>query len=480
MKRFIYLLVCALFCVSTFGSEKLNSIHNKLINAYGGQSLINADSIKLTDYRKSPWPGQGESAQHPDFFRHHSELTIDLKNKRKSLLSWRVSRSAKDLDRLVYDGKKGRIYDILNGKYSDESWLNFNNLGSQEIRLSDTLLARKISLNPDKTKVIDQMYVRGELHTELEVTFEGEKAFSVFINNTNGLISKMLRQSFRRETMSYVFSNHQKSGPLTLAKDVNVFIGSRPSTVSIHRDIELVPKLDETIFSPSGFAHWGERFDTSKMTVNKLATDLYHVGQGWSYSLVVDGGDHLIASGGRAKLTNRLEAFKDETNLDKPLKYFVLTHHHTGQLQAAAEALELGATVIAAESHVQALEQHIGESIDDDKIMHLEKHRALAGEKVQIQNISTAHASEYALIYLPEHKIIFAEDHYDTELKTAAPRVHKDMLNFRDRIEGLNLQYDKLVGAGGLRVLSKEEFENITDGYRNVSCPQGFDICIGE
>ena len=480
MKHAISLLVCVFFCSATHAADQAQNISTKLINAYGGQSLIDARTIKLTDYNKSPWSGQGESVHHPDFFRRHSELTIDLKNKRKSLLSWRVSRSAKDLDRLVYDGKEGRIYDILNSKYSDEPWLNFNNLGAQEVRISDTLMARKIYLNPDKVKVTNQVYVKGELHTELEVKFADEKAFNVYINNTSGLISKMLRQSYRGETMSYVFSNHQKSGPLSLAKDVNVFIGSRPSLVSIYRDIELLPELDETVFSPTGFTHWGDRFDTSKMTVNKLAGDLYHVGQGWSYSLVIDAGDYLIASGGRAKFTRRMEAFKDETNLDKPLRYFVLTHHHTGQLQAAAEALELGATIVAAESHVQALEQHIENSIDASRVLRLEKHTSLAQEKVLIHKISTAHASEYALVYLPKHKIIFAEDHYDTELKTAVPRVHKDMLNFRERVEGLDLHYDKLVGAGGLRILSKTEFENMTDEYRNVRCPQGFDICVGE
>jgi hypothetical protein len=105
------------------------SIIAKVTEAYGGKRLGSLKSITISDYNKGPWAGQTESPNHSEIWRINEKLTIDFVSKRKSMLSWRVSRSGKDLDRFVFDGIKGRIYDILNQKYSEEDWLTYESVG---------------------------------------------------------------------------------------------------------------------------------------------------------------------------------------------------------------------------------------------------------------------------------------------------------------------------------------------------------------
>lgn len=133
-----------------------DTIVAKVTAAYGGRALISAKSIKITDYNKSPWPGQGESPKQPDFFRDNAELTIDFDGKRKSMLSWRVSRTAKDLERFVFDGTQGRVYDILNFKYTDDTYYSYETIGRSVIRASDTMIARSL------TNVSDTAIYQGE------------------------------------------------------------------------------------------------------------------------------------------------------------------------------------------------------------------------------------------------------------------------------------------------------------------------------
>lgn len=60
------------------------------------------------------------------------------------MLSWRVNRTAKDLDLYIYDGKDGRTYDFLNIRYKVDDWRNYENLGTGLIRSSGTMLAKQL------------------------------------------------------------------------------------------------------------------------------------------------------------------------------------------------------------------------------------------------------------------------------------------------------------------------------------------------
>ncbi|MCO7224353.1 hypothetical protein [Pleionea sp. CnH1-48] len=454
-----------------------NMIVEKIVKAYGGNKLTSVKSIEITDYNKSPWSGQSERPDQLDFFRDHSILTIDFENQRKSMLSWRVTRTGKDLDRFVFDGKRGRIYDILNRKYSNEDWLNFESLGRSVIGMSDTMIAHTLANSKEEVEHLEEANYRGSLHHKVRTSLRGRTGYILYIHKDSGLISKMTRKLSRARELVYVFSNHRQSDGITFAQDLNLFVDGKPFIVSVERNIRMNPSLEDLFIEPSGYRYWGDTFDTSKRSVRKLADGVYHIGKDRSYSLFVETDEYFIAAGGEGELKENYEAVKKLAANNKPLKYFILTHHHREHLAILNEVETMGASIITVQEHLDTIQQQLAKELTPAQF-YLVKEKAEFGEgRVQVHDIATAHSEHYLLIYLPSAKIIFGEDHFETQLKTALPRVHKDMVTFRDAMEALNIEVDYLVDGHSPRKLSIADFQIATDAYKEIRCPKGYQIC---
>ena len=127
--------------------NKVTSVINKVIQAYGGSHLLDASSIEIHDYQKTIFVGESERPEQPEIWQINEKLIIDFKQQRKNLHSWRVSRTGKDLEEMIYDGNEGRVYDILHGKYSVESWVNYKDLGDAIEIKSTPMIARYLHQN---------------------------------------------------------------------------------------------------------------------------------------------------------------------------------------------------------------------------------------------------------------------------------------------------------------------------------------------
>jgi len=462
----------------TLAGDIENSIIAKISNAYGGKALSNAHSINITDFNKGPWPGQSENPGIPEIWRINEVLTIDFENKRKSMLSWRVSRSAKDLDRFVFDGKKGRIDDILNKKYATQDWLTYDSTGRSVSGRSDTMIVHGLMTNPEiiTTYEGDANY-RGAAHQKLTVNNPSGGQKTLYVHKDSGLISKVIRQHPRAGELVYIFSNHKKSNGVSFAQDMNFFVGGELRLLSIERSIEINPSFKNIVFDPVGFDSWGETFDDSKRFVREVEDKIYHVGKGGSYSMFVDVGDYFIASGGNGELKNNFGAVKNFTGVDKPLKYWIATHHHSGEIRNAIEAVELGASIVTVNEHLATIKKSLPLNTPDNIFTLVKGNRTFGNGAVKVYDIATAHSEHYLVIYAPKAKVVFAESHYGTELKTAIPRVHKDMVTFLKAIDSLNIKVDSFLDGYGRRQLSMEEFRVATDAYIDVVCPKGYKIC---
>lgn len=456
----------------------IEKIIEKTVAAYGGKKLVNASSIEITDYSKMISHAQGESPTQPGFFRFHEKLTIDFKAKRKSMLSWRVSRTSKDLEKFIFDGKSGRIYDILNNKYSNEDWLTYGSTGGSITRKSDTLIAHSLYQNKQEAEYIGDVQYRGVLHNKVTTLLGNATRYTLFIDSRSGFISKMTRKHPVAGELSYSFYNHQTNDGLTYAQDLYFTIDGKTQLTSIHRKVALNPNLAVAFAKPADFTNWGETFTNNEITIRKLDNNVYHAGQARSYTLFVDAGEYFIAVGGHRGLKATYAAVKEYAGVSKPIKYMISTHHHNEHIPNLLEAIELGAKIVTVKAHLPAFLNHSSLFSQDNFV--LINDTATFGEKqdmVTVYDIATMHADNYLLVHVPNSKLIFAEDHYETQLKTAVPRVHKDMVIFKNKVDALNIDVAYFLDGHTQRVLSHEEFNQATSAYTNVTCPSGYDIC---
>jgi len=479
-RKIIILLIGLTFlsCIqSAVADTTKDKILKKVISGYGGQTLSGANSISITDFNKGPWFGQSENPGVPEIWRINEILTIDFENKRKSMLSWRVSRTSKDLDRFVFDGVKGRIDDILNKKYAEQDWLTYDSLGRSVSGRSDTMIAYELAAREVKTSYDGEAMYRGIVHQKLKINIGTSTEKTLYINKTSGLIAKAIRQHPRAGELVYVFSNHKISNGITFARDMNFFVDGKLRLLSVERDVKVNPSLENVVFEPTNYQAWGDTYNGMERSINKLADNVYHVGKSGLYTLFADAGDYFIASGGGSELKSNFQALKEFTGVNKPIKYLIVTHHHTGQLRVLNEAIALDANIVTVKDHLPTIKNYLSKTNINDAVTLINGTASFGDNTVKVYDIATAHSEHYLAIYLPKSKIIFGEDHFATELIAAMPRVHKDMVNFGQAIKALNIPVESYVDASSPRQLSKEEFNAATNAYKNVTCPKGYQVC---
>lgn len=480
------LFSCALLCdLSTAVADttrptnvSTQTIVDKVIAAYGGDALLQADSIKVIDYNKGPWPGEGETPAIPELWRINEELTIDFAQQRKSLLSYRVPRTTIDLEKWVQQNGQTIVYDILHEKYSEQNWANFTRLGASLERSSDTLHARRLVSLKGQLDYAGDDYFRGRLQHKLTHLTDSGERYTYFVDQANGLIHKLLRHHPRAGELLYVFSNHSTDSKIAFARDMNFFVNGELRLTSVHRAIELEPDLETAFQGFDNFTPWGDTMDASELTVKAISDGVYQAGTGRALTVFIEQADHYIAMGAADALAENFAAVKKLSQQEKPLNYFVVTHHHNANVRGLDNALALGASLVVAEQHSDSILSHITVDEVDNKIISVPPRAAFTLGNLKLFDIATAHSRHYLLAYLPAAKMVLAEDHYVTDLTTAKPRIYHDMVRFADVLAELDLAVETLVDIRGWRQFSMEEFTQWTRDFTPKTCPLGYTICV--
>lgn len=455
-----------------------NQIIEKMIAAYGGDTLLHANSIKVVDYNKGPWAGEGETPDIPELWRINEELTIDYKNKRKSLLSYRVPRTTIDLEKWVQQGDTTIVYDILHEKYSREDWANFDRLGASLERSSDTLQAKRLYGITEQLRYVGDEYFRGRLQQKLVLDLPSTERYTYFIDKTSGFINKILRQHPTVGELLYVFSNHNTNSGVVYARDMNFFVNGQLRLLSVHRDVQLTPKLDEAFSGFANYTYWGETFDDVGLIKAKLSDKVVQLGEGRSLTVFIEQPDHYIALGAADRLTDNFAELKKMTQDDKPLKYFVVSHHHNANVRGLNNAIALGATLVVAEPHKNEILKHITSISKSENILVVPPRASLLLGNVKLFDIATAHSRHFLLAYVTNDKMVIADDHYVTNLVKDKPRVYHDMVRFVQALDTLNIDVKLLVDSRGLRQFSIEDLQQWTKEFTPKQCPEGYAICV--
>jgi glyoxylase-like metal-dependent hydrolase (beta-lactamase superfamily II) len=211
------------------------------------------------------------------------------------------------------------------------------------------------------------------------------------------------------------------------------------------------------------------------MSVDEVASNLYHAGQGFGYGAFVDAGDHLIALGGYGGLKDRYEAYTKAHGM-KPLRHLILTHHHSDHVAGAVEALELGATLVMPETARRNVNAAVGSDVPDETLMILTDEKTTL-DGVDIHMISTPHVQNYALLYVPSSKAVFQEDLYNNNIKSRASRVSKAGLSLKTAIDRLGLNVEHILGAHSRKVEAWTDFAAQAETPVVGKCPSKRPIC---
>lgn len=447
---------------------------NKVVEAYGGAKFEKMKSIMIEADLRYGWLGQGQSPEFVDLEPMTKIYHFDLINQRGSEEAW--GGQGAYAERVIASEDGQQTINYLEGTYSENTEAGFYDHFGGEIRTLDVLLAYNLMQHRDTAKINGEAYYRGKVHDLVEYDMPGTSLEPVlWVDRETGLISKMRRVA-PAYTINYVFDNYKTTRGITYADDFILYIDD--VIVEYAKSHSIRPNgVKASVFEvEKGIMPEPETVARDAMRVDHVAGQTYQTGQGFAYSAFVDAGDYLIGIGGYNGLKDRYAAYTAAHGA-KPLKYQVMTHHHLDHVEGVGEALELGATIVTLETARDNLNRAAEKTIDEANLQIIEDAKTLLGP-IEIHRISTPHAQDYALVYVPGSKTVFQADHYNGNFKDRASSVSHVAMGLKREIDRLELDVDYMLSAHAPKIESYKAFEDMAKKHVPGICPARRKICM--
>ena len=241
-----------------------------------------------------------------------------------------------------------------------------------------------------------------------------------------------------------------------------------------YTDVEINTRPADSVFEgPQGF----EKLAAPPATppppaVSKVADDVYFL-EGLcggthnvlfvafnDYVLVLEAPEQIIYGSNSVQAIAKIK----ETLPGKPIKYLVLTHHHSDHAGGFREYVAEGATIVttpgnksflervaATESSLLPNSSSLGqrklsiETVENKKrVFQDDKHR------VELYDIGpNPHANEMLVAYLPKEKILFQADLLNPAANGTIPIAQDVTVSFGEKLQQLGLDVEKIYGVHG-------------------------------
>ncbi|MCB2113556.1 MAG: hypothetical protein R3C42_07925 [Parvularculaceae bacterium] len=467
------------FGADALAGEAEDALIAKVVSAYGGDRLRNMKSIRINDVYKNAFPGQGYTSGYVEFTPLSQDARIDLAGERGSVEGWSANWNFDTHTRQLSAGEEIVTVNYRDGTYQHATAPDFFSAFGIVYRVSDTLLAYQLAKSAQTAKAAGEENYLGRPHKLITFEMPQSPPLTLHVDAESGVISKMTRET-AFGALTYLFSDHKTVGGVGYASSFEFFIGKDPNIITTSRNIS-VNTVRSNVFSVDrGIVEEPARVSQSEMTVDEIAEGVHLAGVGGAgaaaYTAFIDAGDHVIAVGGYAGLKARYDAYKDAVGHSKPIRYQIVTHHHTDHLGGMADALALGATFVSPANAVENVSVAAGETPPADRLIVLDGEMTLG--PVKIYDIATSHAESYALVYAPGAKVAFQADHYTGNYEGDTPTsAGVGAVTLKKAIDDLGLDVDILLSAHGRKAVPWAEFETAVENYDASPCPSGRAIC---
>lgn len=447
---------------------------DRAIAAYGGEALTSLATLRLRDDVIAIEGGSGylPGSDHPEHSRR--DLILDLEKNRASLEIFQASDSELYHARTTHtpDGVVWMNYGIgVFHDMDDEGYAAFHRI----FRTSDVMLAYELAKAAGDASYVGETHFKGRPHRQIQFTIpQIDSPVTIDIDEATGLISRMTMMIAERP-LAYYFNKHRASGPIMHAAEAAAYYGETLVAVFINRRAT-TEAVDESVFRLDARMRREPAIaPRDAMRVAEIGRGAHIVGEGYAYSMIVDAGDHLVAVDGAAGLEARMAAFRAETGNTKPLRDVVFILPDGQHVGGVADAVALGARLVAPASYRPMLEDALGGPLPDDRYVALNEDTQIDG--VQLFNVSTPLASEFVLAFAPASGALFQARHYIALYEDEPWVPGEGAASLRNTALRLGLSPAWVLSGYGPKAESWADFERAIENRARFGCYDNRDIC---
>ena len=288
--------------------------------------------------------------------------------------------------------------------------------------------------------------------------------------------------------IAQTYSGYRAVGKLKLPSGRVLYNSGGVIQETEYIDVQINTKPAESVFQgPDGFEKLAAPPATPPpAAVSKIAEDVYllqGLAGGTHNTLFVAFNDHVLVLEAPEQIiygNNSVQALAKikETVPGKPIKYLVLTHHHSDHAGGFREYVSEGATIVttsATKSFIERAaktESSLLPKMSPQQKLTVEtiqnKKRVFQDDKhvVEIYDIGpNPHASEILVAYFPKEKILFQADLLNPAANGTIPIAQDTTVSFGERLKELGLQVEKIYGVHG-RATTPDELQTSIERRR--------------
>jgi glyoxylase-like metal-dependent hydrolase (beta-lactamase superfamily II) len=278
--------------------------------------------------------------------------------------------------------------------------------------------------------------------------------------------------------IAQTYSGYRTLGKLQLPKGRVLYNSGGVIQETEYTDLQINTRPADSVFAgPTGF----EKLSAPPATppppaVSKIADDVYileGLNGGTHNVLFVAFNDHVLVVEAPEQIlyaNNSVQALTKikETVPGKPIKYLVLTHHHSDHAGGFREYVAEGVTIVTTAETKSFLERAAAAESSllprlSDKKLNIEtienKKRVFQDDKhvVELYDIGpNPHAKEILVVYLPKEKILFQADLLNAAANGTFPIAQDPTISFSEKLQQLGLNVEKIYAVHG-RAATPEE-----------------------
>ena len=433
--------------------NKANAVIDAAIEAYGGAAAL--DALKTV-------------AQKQDF------TTFASGQSRKPGPPWdqaEVSNfNAIDLENEIFVNHNagtggGFVFDqgtIING---ENSWqLNhfagtaaplaepdYDTQSGPFIRVTAPLLIKQLQARRQVAHWLGEAEVDGRLHDIVTLVMESGPGLALYFDRQSHMLTRMERALPPFGQVEYEFLDYEALGGVPFNQTLRLFVDGEPNLVIDVLETQVNQPLDAWLEVPAAL----ERVDEVRpdaFASQEIDEGVFLIGGNGTYSLFVEMADHVVAIEGTMVVPDAIAELRKHV-ADKPIRYGVLTHHHSDHIPGSAAYAKEGATIVTFKDNEAVVREAAGDP--DAKLQFVDQRLSLSdgSRTVELYDIGpTPHAEHILIAYLPAERIIFEADHFPQPPNGDIPPAVPATAAFAAALDKLGLDYSKLVGAHSPRV----------------------------
>jgi glyoxylase-like metal-dependent hydrolase (beta-lactamase superfamily II) len=413
----------------------------------------------------------------------------------------------------IIDLKKGRVFNELKASFpGGENWNRTIIKGSEgfnvDLRSKTLTPVANPSVNNFRNQIrrLPHLFLLEVLDAVATVRWIGEDEFQGKRQNVISYVradGRQLALSFDAQTrlltkydyiytdsmvgdslVEQVYTDYREMGKFKVPGRRILNNANSAAQETTYTEVKFNSQPAESLFeTPTGFERVtpaaNAQAQPTASALDKLADDVYLIQNvnGANYNVMfVAFKDHVMVFDAPepfpyASATESVMRKIKETLPHKPVRFAVLTHHHSDHASGARGYIAEGIPIVTTPGNQKVIERlssapftviqdalarnnrkPVFELVTDKKRVFGQE-----GQRVELYDIGPApHADEMLIAYLPKEKLLFEADLVIVNQDGTLPAASDSTVHLAEKIQQLGLNVEKIIGAHG-RVLTMDE-----------------------